>query len=65
VLGIAEEDDAVQPDRGNVVDLMAALKKSLSQSTEAPAAKRPARKVAPKKPAAQRGQASKPARKRA
>jgi DNA end-binding protein Ku len=63
--GIAEEDDAVQPDRGNVVDLMAALKKSLGQSTEAPAAKRPARKAAPKKPAAQRGQASKPARKRA
>jgi DNA end-binding protein Ku len=63
--GIAEEDEAVQPDRGNVVDLMAALKKSLGQSTEAPAAKRSARKAAPKKPVAQRGQASKPARKRA
>jgi DNA end-binding protein Ku len=29
--GIGEEDDSAQPDRGNVVDLMAALKKSLGQ----------------------------------
>jgi hypothetical protein len=29
--GIGEEDDSAQPDRGNVMDLMAARKKSLGQ----------------------------------
>lgn len=32
-----EEEEAVEPDRANVVDLMAALKKSLGQGTDAPA----------------------------
>jgi DNA end-binding protein Ku len=36
------EDSVTEPDRGNVIDLMAALKKSLGQSAEPPArAKRP------------------------
>ena len=33
-----EAEDADEPDRGNVIDLMAALKKSLGQAAEAPAA---------------------------
>jgi DNA end-binding protein Ku len=70
--GIEEESDTAEPDRGNVVDLMAALKKSLGQSTEAPraAAEVPhaaaeTRKAPAKKAASSRGQAAKPARKRA
>ncbi|WCT75106.1 Ku protein [Sphingomonas naphthae] len=49
-----DEEDAKPAARGgNVVDLMAALKKSLEKGNakEAPAAKAPARKAAPKKPA--------------
>ena len=58
--GFVAEDEA-EPDRGNVVDLMAALRKSLGQPPETPpaqkAAKAPAKakksaKAAPSKPAA-------------
>jgi len=63
--GIEEADDPDEPDRGNVVDLMAALKKSLGESTEAPQAGAQTRKAPAKKAASSRGQAAKPARKRA
>jgi DNA end-binding protein Ku len=63
--GLEEEADSDEPDRGNVVDLMAALKKSLGQSTEAPRAATETRKAPAKKAASSRGQAAKPARKRA
>jgi DNA end-binding protein Ku len=44
-------DEAEEPDRGNVIDLMAALKKSLGQAVDAPAAskKRPKAKAPAKK----------------
>lgn len=57
--GIEPEADE-EPDRGNVVDLMAALKKSLGQTAEKP---KPAPKKAPAKAAA--ASTRKPARKRA
>lgn len=63
--GVEEDTETDKPDRGNVVDLMSALKKSLGQSAEAAPAKVPANKSAPKKPASPRGQATKPTRKRA
>ncbi len=63
--GVEEEDEAAEPERGNVVDLMAALKKSLGQTAEKPAAKQATRKSPAKKPAAGRAQPAKPARKRA
>jgi DNA end-binding protein Ku len=63
--GIEEEDEAEQPDRGNVVDLMAALKKSLGQFTETPPTKVSGRKAQAKEPASPRGRTTKPARKRA
>lgn len=60
-----------EPDRGNVIDLMSALRRSLSQTEEKPAEKKPvARKAsaqpaeAEKKPAPRKADA-KPARKRA
>jgi DNA end-binding protein Ku len=70
--GITPESDE-EPDRGNVIDLMAALKKSLGQTTEdnsagrsRPAAQSTAKKSAPKtKSANARPAAKKPARKRA
>jgi len=69
--GITPESDE-EPDRGNVIDLMAALKQSLGQTTEQPAGRsRPAaqstaKKAAPKpKAAGARPAAKKPARKRA
>ncbi len=46
-----EAEDADEPDRGNVIDLMAALKKSLGQAAEAPAAKKPSKAKAPAKKA--------------
>ena len=53
--GIEEEDEAEEPDRSNVVDLMAALKKSLGQTADPPkpkSAPKPAKKPAPaRKPA--------------
>ncbi|MBN9562802.1 MAG: Ku protein [Alphaproteobacteria bacterium] len=71
--GITPDSDE-EPDRGNVIDLMAALKKSLGQTTEEqpsggrsrPASQSPAKKSAPKpKSASTRSSAKKPARKRA
>jgi len=50
---------------GNVVDLMAALKKSLGHEPEEKAAKAPRKKAAAKRPAAAAQAASKPSRKRA
>jgi DNA end-binding protein Ku len=63
-----EDEETEEPDRGNVVDLMAALKKSLGQGSDAPA-KPPLKKPqpeakAPKKRAAA-APAPKPTRKRA
>ena len=60
-----QPEAAIAPERGNVIDLMAALKKSLGQSTDAPPAKtkRPAR--AKPEPVATPQQAAKPTRKRA
>lgn len=66
------EDEATEePDRGNVVDLMAALRKSLGQGSEEP--EKPARTAkgsesaakAPKKRAAAAPSTAKPSRKRA
>jgi DNA end-binding protein Ku len=59
---VADEEDAPRPSGSNVVDLMAALKKSLEKPGAKPAAskKTPAKKTAAKKPAAKA-----PARKRA
>lgn len=49
---VADEDDAPRPSGSNVVDLMAALKKSLEKPGAKPAAKKPpAKKPAAKKPA--------------
>ena len=70
--GITPESEA-EPDRGNVIDLMAALKKSLGQTSEEqpaggtrPASQSTAKKAAPKsKSAGARTVAKKPARKRA
>ena len=54
-----------EPDRSNVVDLMAALKKSLAQAQKA-APKRPSQSPAPAKPKRVAAiQAAKPGRKRA
>jgi DNA end-binding protein Ku len=45
-----EPEDEEEPDRSNVVDLMAALRKSLGQSAdEAPGKKAPAAKTPPRK----------------
>ncbi len=76
-----EEEEPNEPDRGNVVDLMAALKKSLGETKAAPAKAPEARKAetpiksspakaspavkAPKKRPAPESPAAKPARKRA
>lgn len=59
---VAEEEEAARPAGSNVVDLMAALKKSLEKPGAKPAAakKPPAKKLAAKKPAAKA-----PVRKRA
>jgi DNA end-binding protein Ku len=56
--------EPAEPDRGNVIDLMAALKKSLGQSAEAPAppARKPAKEAKTKAAAAP---ATRAARKRA
>jgi DNA end-binding protein Ku len=51
--GIEEEEEAAEPDRGNVVDLMAALKKSLGQSAEAAPAKTSAAKTSARQGAGQ------------
>ncbi len=65
---VAEEDDGPRPSGSNVVDLMAALKKSLEKPGAKPAAaaakKAPAKKAPAKKPAAKPA-AKAPARKRA
>ena len=61
------EDTVVEPDRSNVIDLMAALKRSLGQSAEPPApGKRPPRKPPPpsKKAAPKRRQPDRTTRKR-
>lgn len=70
--GITPESDE-EPDRGNVIDLMAALKKSLGQTAEQttasrsrPAARSTDKKASPKaKSASARAAPKKPARKRA
>ena len=55
-----EAEDADEPDRGNVIDLMAALKKSLGQVAEAPAAsKKPTKAKAPAKKASKAEPAAK------
>ena len=54
-----EAEDAEEPDRGNVVDLMAALRKSLGQTSEAASAPKKASK-APTKAKASGKAASKP-----
>ncbi len=54
--GIDMQDEAPAADRGNVIDLMAALKKSLGQTAEAPKA---AAKTAPVKPAKEPAQGGK------
>ncbi len=54
--GIDMQDEAPAADRGNVVDLMAGLKKSLGQMAEAPKA---AAKTAPVKPAKEPAQGGK------
>jgi DNA end-binding protein Ku len=58
--GIEDEEETAEPDRTNVVDLMAALKKSLGQPAEKPAPKKPAPKKTPP-----RAQSSRSTRKRA
>ena len=58
-LNIEDEDEGAPSRGGNVVDLMAALKKSLNSGARTPP-KAPAKKAAPKKPASKA-----PARKRA
>ena len=62
-----EAEDADEPERGNVIDLMAALKKSLGQTAETPAAakkpskaKAPAKKATKAEPAAKKAAAKKP-----
>ncbi len=62
-----EAEEADEPDRGNVIDLMAALKKSLGQAAEAPAAakkpskaKAPAKKATKAEPVAKKAAAKKP-----
>lgn len=59
---VAEEEEAARPAGSNVVDLMAALKKSLEKPGAKPAA---AKKPPAKKPAAKKPAAKAPARKRA
>ena len=67
-----EPEAEEEPDRGNVVDLMAALRKSLGQSTDEPATpKKPAAKAAAKakagavkEPAVKKASATKPARRK-
>ncbi|MBS0638435.1 MAG: Ku protein [Acetobacteraceae bacterium] len=76
--GVEDEEEAPPPDQNNVVDLMAALKKSLGQAADPPASRKPAnknsrkpadkKKAEPKKTSARRPAAatpSRPARKRA
>jgi DNA end-binding protein Ku len=65
-----EDEEAAEPDRGNIVDLMAALKKSLGgegsgKPTHVPKAKAEPAAKTPKKKRAAATSASKPARKRA
>ena len=65
-----EEEETAEPDRGNVVDLMAALKKSLGQGADEPAKAKPTAKKAgpPAKVPQKRAAATpapKPTRKRA
>ncbi len=62
-----EPEAEEEPDRGNVVDLMAALRKSLGQSADAPPApKKSPAKAAPKaKPSAKADDAEPPAAKKA
>ena len=62
-----EPEAEEEPDRGNVVDLMAALRKSLGQSSDEPgAAKKSSPKAAAKaKPAAKAGAPKRPAAKKA
>jgi DNA end-binding protein Ku len=62
--GIEDAGEAAEPDRTNVVDLMAALKKSLGDTAAKPAAKKPA-KPATKKAAPARATSPRPGRKRA
>lgn len=66
-LSIEEEDEGREAHGGNVVDLMAALKKSLNSSgtTSKAAAKKPAAKSATKPPAKKPAPSKAPARKRA
>lgn len=59
---VAEEEEAARPAGSNVVDLMAALKKSLEKPGAKPAA---AKKPPAKKPAAKKPAAKAPVRKRA
>lgn len=59
---VAEEEEATRPAGSNVVDLMAALKKSLEKPGAKPAA---AKKPPAKKPAAKKPAAKAPVRKRA
>ena len=61
--GIEDDDEAPQPDRTNVVDLMAALKKSLGETSDKAPPKK--EKAAPRKSAAKGSQTSRAARKRA
>jgi len=63
--GGLEATEEPQIATGNVVDLMAALKKSLGQAPEEKPEKAPRKKAAAKRPAAAAQAASKPSRKRA
>jgi DNA end-binding protein Ku len=61
---LAPEDEA-EADRSNVVDLMAALKKSLAQGSGQPAAAKASAPAAPKAKSAKSETPKKPARRRA